>query len=268
MRQRVITAVVALALFLPIIIFDFGGIAVELLAAAMAVIGVYELFRMKGLALLSFEGILSAIGAVILVLPKDPWFPFLPLTTDTTTLFYFIVMILLGTSVVSKNTYTIDEAGFPTLVSLYVGIGFGNFVNARLDSLVMLCFGLFVVWATDIGAYMIGRKYGVHKLWPDISPNKTVEGAIGGIISAVVVAIIFLIVYPGKLYFGHSSIIMVLLTIVLSIVGQFGDLVESAIKRHYGVKDSGKMLPGHGGILDRFDSMLFVFPIMHLLGIF
>lgn len=268
MRQRVITAVVALALFLPIIIFDFGGISVELLAAALAVIGVYELFKMKGLAILSFEGILSAIGAIILVLPKDPWFPFLPLTTDTTQFYYLVVMILLGTSVVSKNTYTIDEAGFPVLVSLYVGIGFASFVNARIDSLVMLCFGLFIVWATDIGAYMIGRKYGKQKLWPDISPNKTVEGALGGIVCAVVVAILFLLVYPGKLYFGHNSLVMIFLTIILSVVGQFGDLVESAIKRHYGVKDSGNILPGHGGILDRFDSMLFVFPIMHLLGIF
>ncbi|MDG3375019.1 phosphatidate cytidylyltransferase, partial [Vibrio parahaemolyticus] len=109
MRQRVITAVVALILFIPII--WVGGMAVELLGALLAVVGVYELFRMKGLTLLSFEGILSAIGAVFLVLPKERWFFFLPENTNTFTLFYFVVMILLGTSVVSKNTYTIDEAG-------------------------------------------------------------------------------------------------------------------------------------------------------------
>lgn len=265
MRQRVITAVVALLLFIPII--WVGGMAVELLGALLAVVGVYELFRMKGLTLLSFEGILSAIGAVFLVLPKERWFFFLPENTNTFTLFYFVVMILLGTSVVSKNTYTIDEAGFPVVVSLYVGMGFQNFVNARTEGLVVLLFGLFIVWATDIGAYMFGRRFGQHKLIPAISPNKTIEGALGGIASAVVVALIYLLLFPGKEYFNYGTLVMLLLTIVFSIVGQFGDLVESAIKRHYDVKDSGNILPGHGGILDRFDSLLFVFPIMQLFGV-
>ncbi|MFV0559764.1 MAG: phosphatidate cytidylyltransferase [Enterococcus sp.] len=266
MKQRVITAVVALALFIPIV--WVGGITIELTAALLAVVGVYELFRMKGLTLLSFEGVLSAIGAAILVLPKDRFFFFLPENTNVYMLFYLVVMILLGTSVISKNTYTIDEAGFPVLVSLYVGMGFQNFVTARTASLIVLIFGLFIVWATDIGAYMFGRRFGNRKLLPAISPNKTVEGALGGIVSAVVVALIFLLIFPGESYFGHGTIVMLFLTIIFSIVGQFGDLVESAIKRHYDVKDSGNILPGHGGILDRFDSLLFVFPIMHLFGVF
>lgn len=268
MKQRVITAVVALALFIPIIYFDFGGVSVGLLAVLLAGVGVYELFRMKGLTLLSLEGGFALVGAFILALPSDPWFNFLPEKTDKFMLFYLIVLLLLGISVISKNTYTIDEAGFPILASLYTGVGFGAFADARKESLVVLCFGLFIVWATDIGAYMVGREYGKKKLWPEISPNKTIEGAAGGIVSAVVVAIVYLIVFPGKTYFGYSSFVLVLLTAILSIVGQFGDLVESAIKRHYGVKDSGIILPGHGGILDRFDSLLFVFPIMHLFGIF
>ena len=102
MKQRVITAAIALVLFIPII--WIGGITIEFVAALLAVVGVYELFRMKGLTLLSFEGILSAIGAVILVLPKERWFFFLPEKTSTFMLFYLIVMILLGTSVISKNT--------------------------------------------------------------------------------------------------------------------------------------------------------------------
>ncbi|MFV0558449.1 MAG: phosphatidate cytidylyltransferase [Enterococcus sp.] len=266
MKQRVITAVAALVVFLPIIYF--GGIAIEILAAVLAGIGVYELFRMRGLNILSFEGILALVGAVFLVLPKERWFFFLPEHTDNVMLFYVIVMLLLGASVISKNTYTFDEAGFPILVSMYVGVGFQNFINARAESLVVLMFGLFIVWATDIGAYMFGRKYGARKLWPEISPNKTVEGAIGGILSAVVVAALYLLIYPGDEFFGYSMVIVLLITVIFSMVGQFGDLVESAIKRHYDVKDSGKLLPGHGGVLDRFDSLLFVFPVMHLLGIF
>ncbi|PQF21823.1 phosphatidate cytidylyltransferase [Enterococcus mundtii] len=265
MKQRVITAVVALALFIPII--WIGGIGLELVAALLAVVGVYELFRMKGLTLLSFEGVLSAIGAVFLVLPKERWFFFLPEQTNEFMLFYLTVMILLGAAVFSKNMYTIDEAGFPVVTSLYVGFGFQNFVSARTEGINVLLFGLFIVWATDIGAYLVGRRFGKRKLWPDISPNKTIEGALGGIGSALVVALLYFLLYPPQELFGHGLFVMLLLTIVLSIVGQFGDLVESAIKRHYEVKDSGNILPGHGGILDRFDSLLFVFPVMYLFGL-
>ncbi|MDU5337033.1 phosphatidate cytidylyltransferase [Enterococcus sp.] len=264
MRQRVITAVVALAVFIPILYI--GGIAVELAAAVLAGIGVYELFRMKGLAIVSFEGVLSILGAVFLVLPAERWLPFLSGDNSNFLLFYLTVMIILGFSVVSKNTYTIDEAGFPVVASLYVGVGFQNLVTARAEGLAILLFAFFVVWATDIGAYMVGRQFGKHKLWPEISPNKTIEGALGGIASAVVVAVVFFLVKPEV--FQHNLVTMILFTIIFSVVGQFGDLVESAIKRHYDVKDSGKILPGHGGILDRFDSMLFVFPMMHLLGVF
>ena len=114
---------------------------------------------------------------------------------------------------------------------------------------------------------MIGRQFGSRKLIPKVSPNKTVEGFVGGILSAVVVAIIFLIV-DKSLLAGYSFGMILLLVVIFSIFSQFGDLVESAIKRHFGVKDSGKIIPGHGGILDRFDSMIFVFPIMHFFGLF
>ncbi|EOI00323.1 phosphatidate cytidylyltransferase [Enterococcus moraviensis ATCC BAA-383] len=266
MRQRVITAAVALVVFIPII--WYGGFVIELAAAVLAVVGVYELFRMKGLEIASFEGVLSALGAVFLVLPKDQWFFFLPEKADNFILFYLTVMILLGGLVASKNMYTISQAGFPVITSLYVGVGFQNFVSARHTGFVVLLYALFVVWSTDIGAYFIGKRFGKRKLWPEVSPNKTIEGSLGGILSAVVVAFLFLIFTPNKELFAYNLPIMLAITVVFSIVGQFGDLVESSIKRHYDVKDSGNILPGHGGILDRFDSLLFVFPIMHLFGLF
>lgn len=266
MRQRVITAVVALLIFIPII--WYGSWAIEFAGVVLAIVGVYELFRMKGLALLSFEGVLAALGAVLLILPPRKWLFFLPEKVDSFILFYAIVLILLGTAVISKNTYTIDEAGFPVIVSLYVGVGFQNFVQARQAGFVILLYALFVIWATDIGAYLVGRQFGKHKLMPEVSPNKTIEGALGGIIAAVVVALILIVTTSKTIVFPYSLPMMLLLTVIFSIVGQFGDLVESSIKRHYGFKDSGNILPGHGGILDRFDSLLFVFPVMHLFGVF
>ena len=140
-------------------------------------------------------------------------------------------------------------------------MGFQNFISARSAGFEVLLFALFIVWATDIGAYLFGRRFGRHKLMPDVSPNKTIEGALGGILSAVVVAALFLVFTANKGLFPYPMPVMLVLTVLFSIVGQFGDLVESSIKRHYGVKDSGNILPGHGGILDRFDSLLFVFPL-------
>ncbi len=110
---------------------------------------------------------------------------------------------------------------------------------------------------------MIGRKLGRHKLAPHISPNKTWEGSIGGTLVATVIVGLYAYFYPQG---NYSLLTTILLIVIVSVIGQFGDLVESALKRYYGVKDSGKILPGHGGILDRFDSLLLVLPALHLLN--
>jgi phosphatidate cytidylyltransferase len=188
-------------------------------------------------------------------------------TDGNYTAYAIVVFLLLGATVFNIGRYNYSDVVFPIASSFYVGIGFHSLVLARMDGLNKVFFALCLVWATDIGAYMIGRQFGRRKLLPKVSPNKTVEGFVGGILSAVVVAIIFLIV-DKSLLAGYSFGMILLLVVIFSIFSQFGDLVESAIKRHFGVKDSGKIIPGHGGILDRFDSMIFVFPIMHFFGLF
>jgi len=120
---------------------------------------------------------------------------------------------------------------------------------------------LFLVgWCTDTAAYEVGRRFGKQKLAPKISPNKTWEGTIGGCIAAVVI---------GGLYaaiFLHVHIITAFfVSLLVSCVGQAGDLLESYVKRRAGVKDSGKLLPGHGGVLDRFDSMLLASIVLYIL---
>ncbi len=110
---------------------------------------------------------------------------------------------------------------------------------------------------------MIGKSIGKHKLWPAISPNKTIEGALGGI--AIGLSCCDLIAFFSPIDIPIVKLLIV--TIILSIFGQIGDLAQSALKRHYGVKDAGHILPGHGGIFDRCDSWLFVLPLFHLLQI-
>jgi phosphatidate cytidylyltransferase len=119
-------------------------------------------------------------------------------------------------------------------------------------------FALLVTIANDAGAFYSGRKFGRHKLYERVSPKKTIEGSVGGIIGAMAVGASF-----GYLFLGSIQVASLLvLSLVLAVTGQVGDLIESQIKRISGVKDSSNVLPGHGGVLDRLDSLLFVFPVV------
>jgi phosphatidate cytidylyltransferase len=257
MKQRVITGVIAAALFLPIVIF--GGFPFIIVTYILATVGLFELLRMKRLRVVSPEGAISFVVLWLLLLPQQYESGLASFHVTKLGLLLLGAFLLLAYTVVTKNAFTFDEAGFILLSILYVGFGFYCFSEIRSIGLAYMVYALFIIWATDIGAYFIGRAFGKRKLWPEISPNKTVEGSIGGIICAVAVAV----VYQWTTNLFHSIGFVLVMTIVLSIFGQLGDLVESAFKRHYGVKDSGNILPGHGGILDRFDSLLFILPILY-----
>lgn len=125
------------------------------------------------------------------------------------------------------------------------------------DFWIILC--LFIVWATDIGGYVFGKWIGKHKLFPEVSPKKTWEGALGGLLLSYFVTVVAMKIWPD--YLSLKDVIY--LTAMTSIASQFGDLCESVIKRSFGVKDSGQILPGHGGFLDRFDGVLFALPVMY-----
>ncbi|HEM5030820.1 TPA: phosphatidate cytidylyltransferase [Streptococcus suis] len=263
LQKRVIFGGIALAIFIPFLLA--GGMAFQFFVGLLAIIATAELIKMHRLAPNSIEGILAMLASLVLALPLQNYLTFLP-TDGNYTAYAIVVFLLLGSTVFNIGHYNYSDVVFPIASSFYVGIGFHSLILARMAGLNKVFFALCLVWATDIGAYLIGRQIGRRKLLPKVSPNKTVEGFVGGILSAVVVAIIFLIV--DKSLLAGYSFGMMLLVVIFSIFSQFGDLVESAIKRHFGVKDSGKIIPGHGGILDRFDGMIFVFPIMHFFGLF
>lgn len=257
MKQRVITAIVALILFIPIILL--GGLWIDWLTVALAAVGISEVFLMKKQLLVSVDFLLALLATLTWTVP-DAFIKGLPWHWTKYGVYFALIMLLLTWTVLSKNKTTFDDVGVYTIASLYIGTGFHYMAAIRnySNGLALLCYVFVVVWATDIGAYMIGRKIGKHKLWPVISPNKTWEGSIG----AVVCALVFVAIYLAFVKIDFPQSTMLILAFFLSIVGQMGDLVESAYKRYYGVKDSGKILPGHGGILDRFDSMLFVLPVV------
>lgn len=260
LKQRIITAVVAAALFIPLVII--GGWPFTAIVYAMGTVGLYELLRMKKLSIFSVPGVLTWIALVILLLPAEFTTSFERTIGYTKVeVAFLIVLLLLIYTVLVKNKFTFDDAAFSLFGAMYVGIGFYYLIETRMAGIEFVVYALLVIWSTDSGAYFVGRKIGKRKLWPEISPNKTIEGFVGGIVTAVVIVAIFNVFFPVT----SSFAILIGVTIIASIVGQIGDLVESALKRHYDVKDSGNILPGHGGILDRFDSLLFVLPLLHFL---
>ncbi|TDM24424.1 phosphatidate cytidylyltransferase [Macrococcoides canis] len=256
MKTRTITAIIAMAVFLPVVVY--GKLLLLMMAYLLAIVALKEVLNMKNIKLYSLPGIISVIALSLIMSPEksklvslDYQVPFLILMS----------LIMLSYTVMSKNRFNFVDAAFCMLAVAYVGIGFMYFYETRNNGLIYILFALLIVWVTDTGAYIFGRLFGKNKLWPEISPNKTIEGFVGGILSSTIIAIIFSINYDMPL----PMLPLILVTWLFSMFGQLGDLVESALKRHFDVKDSGNLLPGHGGILDRFDSFIFVLPLMNIL---
>lgn len=262
MKQRIITGIIAAAVFLPIVIL--GKLPFLVLIYLLGTIGLYELIRMKKLPLNSFASVISFVMLWLILIPESANGILTGSGYDKTQIIIGGVLVLLISTVLSKNRFMFDDAGFLVISVIYIGMGFYYLFETRdTNGLTYVFFALFTIWATDSGAYFIGKSMGKRKLWPEISPNKTIGGFIGGIISALVIAVLFSMFSA----IDRTLIELLFMSILIAIFGQLGDLVQSAYKRHYGVKDSGKLLPGHGGILDRLDSLIFILPILHFLQI-
>ena len=139
-----------------------------------------------------------------------------------------------------------------------------RFGGDRHYDLFFILFGLFAAWLTDTFAYFTGRFLGKHKMCPNISPKKTVEGAVGGVIGCIVSCVILFVIFD-KYYFTTHALSygwVIGVSVILSLIGMCGDLTASVVKRNFGVKDFGNILPGHGGVMDRFDSGLFVLAML------
>jgi phosphatidate cytidylyltransferase len=151
----------------------------------------------------------------------------------------------------------VSRFGLTVLGVLYVGFFFPHVILLRElpDGWRWLLFTIAAVFGSDTGGYFAGRAYGRHKLLPTVSPSKTVEGAVGGVVGGVLLSLLMQVLVHRALAVREA----VELAVIMSVLAQFGDLCESALKRAFGAKDSGWIIPGHGGILDRLDSLLFPF---------
>lgn len=263
MKDRLLTGTIGGGLLL--LFVYIGGEAYRFLVALLVAFAYREMLRLKNVSLWSWHGISGLILLIWFFFPFD-WHVLTPLTeADPPMLLFGFLGYLMLMTVLSKNRVSFDEAAFIIVSTLYLGFGFHYMLETRFlpENGMLWTFLIFTLtWATDTGAFFFGKRFGKHQLWPAISPNKTIEGSLGGLFFSILVSLLFVTGFSFLTY-----IEAVITAIFISVAAQFGDLIESAMKRHYQVKDTGTLLPGHGGVLDRFDSLIFVFPVLHLFQI-
>ena len=261
MKTRIISALVALPLLIFFVVT--GGTALKVAMMAVALIGLYELYK-------AFSGYIKPVhfigfaAALIYMLFIEK----IIYTPQMLNVFIalFLLVILAYVVITHESGNTMDG------VVTFFGFFYVCFLISHVYLTRQFEHGEFFVWLVffsafccDVGAYFTGMAFGKHKLIPQLSPKKTVEGAIGGVVVAVAVCVIYGVIIEAKSPIeGVDTVLLCFITgFIGSICSQIGDLAASAMKRYVGIKDFGKIMPGHGGVLDRFDSVLFTAPVVY-----
>lgn len=182
-------------------------------------------------------------------------------------LFFTYMFTILSVAVFMIKSYPVADAAFEIVMTLYISYGFSSLVLLRDmpygEYVYLIAF--IIPWMSDAGAYFIGCNLGKHKLNPAVSPKKTIEGATGGILVGTVSVLIYGFIVERIFALRPQYGWLAFAGFVISVLSQCGDLVASLIKRHYNVKDYGYIFPGHGGVLDRFDSVIAAAPFLYIL---
>jgi phosphatidate cytidylyltransferase len=268
--KRILTAVVVLPFLIASILISSLWWVFVLLAAAAMVLGLWEFYLLAKRLKLKPDvgaGYLAGAALVTIAVQKDP--------AITVLSSQFVIIALTAGALIAATLrgapfeQMIASAGATILGVLYVPFLGSHLISLRTSfnptlSAHLLSFFFLILMGADAGAYYVGRAFGKHKLAPSISPGKTWEGAIGGVVAAVAMAAL-----SHFWFFRELPLKYILpLAVVMTLVGIFGDLAESALKRGAGAKDAANILPGHGGILDRLDSLLFNAPLIYYFAFF
>lgn len=252
MKTRIISAAVALAIVVPLLII--GGKAFALGVGILSVLAFKEIVDLKEShkKLPAIVQIMGLVDLLLLVFSEFDGYSIMFGVTYKGIALTLITMLI--PAVLSKDDkYTMKDAFFMVGAILLLGTVFNVFILLRALSLYHVLYLMLIAIMTDTFAMLIGCLIGKHKLIPDVSPKKSWEGSIAGSLVGSAIAVIF---YSNLI--GEFSLSLVVVTLLLSVVGQFGDLVFSKIKRENKIKDFSNIMPGHGGILDRLDSLIFI----------
>jgi phosphatidate cytidylyltransferase len=263
LRTRVLTALIMIPVLVALVyVGGLAWLAAVLLVGVLSWREMIPLLRLDTLRInqgLGYFFVVGAIGAAYAQasgrLPIDLFPPLLAL---------FVILSLVWALFLRSEHSTLDW-GMSLAGAIYLGFMISHFeaLRERTDGLQWVVLAAVITWTIDAAAYFVGRAWGRHKWWPRLSPKKTWEGLIGGSVAGVVVAMA-----AGYYLLGLAPWWGLLLGALAALVAPLGDLSISLFKRQAGAKDSGNLIPGHGGMLDRIDSLLFVFPVVTYFALF
>ena len=264
MLKRILSSLIGLPLVITALVF-VNTYIFDAIIAVIALISIHEYYnafdkdgRLKSLRWIGYASCL--LIAFIHVIPSQ-YLPQAVLYAIPT-----IILLLFVQVIATEMKYNIKDISIILFGLAYIVL-FSSFLailRGKENGRILIWFVFVVAWGTDVFAYFIGRKFGKHK-FTKISPNKSIEGCIAGIFGAVICTLIYALICNNAFNTNFNYIVLITSTIALSLIGQIGDLAASSIKRYTDIKDFGNLIPGHGGILDRFDSVIFIAPFAFFL---
>jgi phosphatidate cytidylyltransferase len=251
--RRLLTAAALIPVIVYVVLFADSWVFLGVVAA-VACLCYREYSAIAASYAFGEPGLLGyGMGAAVLFWKPQPW---------TWLVAVLAVLVVLASVMRDKDlAHALPRAGLLLLGVVYIFGCWKCAIELHALSRHLLMYVLIVNWAGDAGAYYVGKPFGRHKMAPRVSPNKSWEGAAASVVASILVAVPYLW-YFVKIPAGPRVPLYIVLTVAVNVAGQLGDLAESAMKRGAGVKDSGGLLPGHGGFLDRVDSTLFALPVV------
>ena len=262
--KRVSSALIGFPIVAAILIFG-NKYLVDITISIIAILSLHEYFKCfkeneknKNLSWVAY--IAAASISIIHIIPAN-------YVLKTIGAIIPISILVLFAQVIATNMkYNIKDIAITLFGICYIVIFlmYIPIIRETVNGKITIWFVFICAWGTDVFAYLIGKRFGKHK-FSQISPNKSIEGCIAGTIGAVVLSIIYAIICNTYLGMNFNYLYIIIISVVLSLVGQLGDLAESSIKRYTGIKDFSNLIPGHGGMLDRIDSVIFIAPFAYFL---
>jgi len=268
MRTRILTGTCLLAVAVPVMIFSDTFLFIAVMSI-LAGIGVFEMLR----CLEVHKNYMLSIPSYCITLLAPGATRYSDAFSSSGLLlfsvFYLYTVYILACSMFSRGRIRFAAAAQTIVATVYIGCGFACFIATRdleKHGLFLLLMAFVITYATDIFAYFVGVFFGKHKLIPAVSPKKTIEGSVGGTVLGTACFVGCAFLYSHFFKAGTPNVLpLIICGVSLSLVSQIGDLIASFIKREKNLKDYGKIFPGHGGVMDRFDSAIAVMPVMYLL---
>lgn len=268
LKQRLIFGALGIVAALLVLIFCSVRV-ISVCVGAIALIGMYEFFKVTGLLKkktpAAYIGFVFAICIYAIAIFCGNF-----LKENLMLLIAAYIFVLMVSMVFFHSNLSFSDAALSFLGTSYISIFFLHIIFIRQSQLGSLNIWLIFIsaWATDTFAYFAGRTLGKHKLCPKVSPKKTVEGAIGGTLGCVICICVYAYLCARYNNISVNYVSAAVFAVLTAAFSQLGDLAASCIKREYGVKDYGNLIPGHGGILDRFDSALLISPLVYYLTLY